>query len=275
MLWVSERQAEGLLLSLSVKRTLFAGRSQYQDILLVETHRYGKVLFLDGAVQLSEADEFFYHEALVHVPLFAHPAPRDVLIIGGGDGGAVREVLKHPGIRSLTLVEIDPLVTRLAQEHLGARFDHPVLRLLHADGIRHVAQAPSESLDVILVDSTDPVGPAQGLFSEEFFGHCARCLRPQGFLAMQSGSPILQLPLIKDVQAALRRGFSGRAWLYLAPVPTYPGGLWSFSIASMVLQPSQALRDAPRGMALRHWSPQVHQGSFALPRFLQDALKSL
>lgn len=268
--WVVDLAGGGAGLALQVDDVLYDGHSPYQHIQVAVSPLFGRMLILDDAVQTTERDEYIYHEMLVHLPLLTHPRPRRVLIIGGGDGGTLEEVLKHP-VEHATMVEIDRAVITASRAYLpgiaGAAFDDPRTRLRVADGIAFVRET-AERFDIILVDSTDPKGPGVALFSEEFFGHCARALNPEGVLAMQSGSLLYQWDLLERVQ----RGLSGVFPVvipYWAAVPSYPGTLWTFTLASQRADPREVDRGtiARRidGFGLRYYSPDVHLAALALP----------
>lgn len=271
--WFTERQTEDLALSLRLEETLLRQSTPYQELLVARTRAFGRMLVLDGTVQLTERDEFFYHEMLVHVPLAAHPAPRRVLVIGGGDGGTVREVLRHSGIERVDLVEIDAAVTEAAQRFLpdlaGSLAD-PRVTVRHVDGIAFVRAAADRSYDIVLVDSTDPVGAAQGLFDGTFYREVARVVGASGILVAQSESPLLHLELIAKMAQGMRAAF-GHAQLYLTPVPTYPSGLWSFLAASAsvdVTRPHSL--EVPSGT--RYYTPAIHEAAFVLPPFVTGSL---
>ena len=269
-LWFTERQTTDLALSLRVIRTLCRETTPYQELLVAETASFGRLLSLGGTIQLTERDEFFYHEMLAHVPLAAHPAPHRVLVIGGGDGGTVREVLRHEGIERVDLVEIDEAVVRAGRTYfpgLASGLDDPRVRVHYEDGIAFVARAAEASYDVVLVDSTDPVGPAVGLFRAAFFRSVARALGPDGIVAAQSESPLLHGDLIAETAGQMRQALD-RVALYLCPVPTYPSGQWSFLIGARAGGP--ALSDPRPGLSLpgtRYYTAGVHRAAFELPPY--------
>jgi spermidine synthase len=252
-----------------LRASLWEGRSQYQHVEIVDTVSFGRALVLDDALQTTQADEFLYHEPLVQIPLLAHPHPRRVLIVGGGDGGALRHALMHDTVERAVQVEIDKLVVDACQEWLpdlaGGAFQHPRAELIIGDGLAYMRDV-SEPFDVILVDSTDPVGPAEGLISEEFYRLAAGALARDGIFAMQTGSPLL---MRDELDAAAGR--MGRVFpivkTYLGHVPSYPGVLWSWTAGSATLDPSIPRRTPPAG--LRYYTPDVHRASFALPAYLQ------
>jgi spermidine synthase len=272
--WITDPGGEGFAHAYRVDELLYDGRSPYQRIRVIRNPDFGRMLVLDDAVQTTERDDFIYHELLCHVPLCTHPRPRRVLIIGGGDGGLLREVLRHP-IEQATMVEIDPAVVEVTRQYLpqipGQAFDDPRTRLVIDDGVAFVRQT-TERFDVALVDSTDPVGPAVGLFSEAFYGQLAARLGPEGVLAVQSGSPLYQ----REVMAMVARHMTPHfRWVraYLGTVPTYPGVLWTFTIGSQARDPL-ALDEAEvarrlAGITTRYYTPAAHRHLFAFPPFLR------
>jgi spermidine synthase len=273
-LWFTEVHKDHYGICLRIKETLYQKQSRYQFIEVLETFSFGRLLVLDGAVMLTERDEFIYHEMLAHVPLCAHPDPRDVLIIGGGDGGTLREVLKHPSIRRVDLVEIDEEVVETARRFfptLTTGLEDPRTRLLFQDGIEF-AKHQQEEYDAVLVDSTDPVGPAVGLFEDPFYQALHQALRPDGVLSLQCGSPFFDGEFVGENQKRLSGRFPHVA-TYVAPVVTYPGGLWGFSFASKQHGHSDegyADRYDQRALKTRYITPEVHQAAFQLPRYIKD-----
>ena len=266
-----------------IVRELARVRSEYQDIQVIETASHGKVLVLDGAIQITEADEFVYQEMLAHVPLLAHGAARRVLIIGAGDGGVLRRVLQHRGVEQAVMVEIDGEVMRLSREHLpgigGGAWTDPRTQVIVGDGIAHVAGAAPGSYDVIIVDSTDPVGVGEALFTEVFYADCARVLSPAGLVVNQSGVPFMQPEELRVT--SLRRAQAFRfVSAYVAAVPTYVGGLMTLGIAAKVAGldrvPAEEIRNrAARAGILgqtRYWTPDIHAGAFNLPPYIAELL---
>ncbi|HOS44290.1 MAG TPA: polyamine aminopropyltransferase, partial [Armatimonadota bacterium] len=241
---------------------------------------FGRMLVLDDATQTSEVEEYLYHEMLVHVPMMAHPDPQRVLVIGGGDGGALRRVLEHP-VRKATMVEIDGEVVRVSRALLpaiaGDAFDDPRAELIIGDGVRYLRET-DEHFDVILVDSTDPVGPAADLFGESFYRDARRALGEDGLIVTQSGSPLVMLDELKDAVALMRRVFP-LVRTYLCAIPLYPGVLWSFTAASVNCDPSAvapaaiAARLRANGAPTGWYTPAIHRAAFALPNFLAAALE--
>jgi len=269
--YFTEQQTSGLRLGLRCTELLSSTRSAYQEVSVYRTETYGKLLTLDDMVMTTEGDEFVYHEMLVHPAMMVCAAPRRVLIVGGGDGGAVREVLRHRQVEQVVLAELDGEVVRVCREHLptiaGALGDGRV-EIRIGDGIDYLRQAPDGSFDVILIDSPDPIGPAAGLFSDAFYAQARRVLDAQGVLAAQSESPFLHGDLIAAVQGRLRQAFE-RVALYWAVIPTYPGAMWTFSIATGGVDP--AVVDPARSpvRATRYWSAEMHRAAFVLPPFVQ------
>ncbi len=278
-IWVREIHKEMVGMSFRVESTLFSGTSPYQQVDVVRTAGHGAMLLNDGVIMLSERDEFIYHEMIAHVPLFVHPHPRRVLIIGGGDGGAAREVLKHPQVERAVMVEIDQMVVDACREHLPAvssALDDPRLELRIEDGVAYVRRAP-ETFDVVLVDSTDPVGPAAPLFDEAFYRGVAKLLAPDGILVTQAESPLydpeIQGPMLRNQRTAF-----SRLHLYLFPTLTYPGGIWSFGFASKGPCPIgdfDARRVAEAGLSMDYYNAGIHASAFVLPTFLRTRLAGI
>lgn len=266
---------EGSAFSLEVTEQLHAERSDYQRIEIYQTRHWGRLMVLDGCYMVTDRDNFLYHEMLTHPALFAHPAPQRVLIIGGGDCGTLREVLRHPDVETVWQVEIDERVTRLAEQYFPALCeanDDPRARLLFEDGVAWIRACPPDDLDVIIVDSTDPVGPAEGLFNREFFGHCRRALGETGVLVQQSESPLFHSQtLIRSMRAEMRAaGFSHLQTLPF-PQPIYPSGWWSCTLASATRDVGQ-FREADAGnkaFATRYYNAGIHRGALAPPEFMK------
>ena len=251
------------------RRRLLSEKTPYQKMEIYETASHGRVLFLDGLVQTTEKDEFFYHEMLVQPALMAHPQPRDVLIIGGGDGGTLREVLRHP-VGSAVLVEIDERVIAACRKHfpgLSASFGDKRAEVVIGDGNRYVRETIRQ-FDVILVDSSDPVGPSAVLHQENFYEALKRRLRPGGIIASQAGAPLFYLEHLFEKRVFLEKMFAFARY-YLGPVPTYPGGLWCYAFLSDRVDPLRRLRrDVPA--KLKYYNAEVHRAAFALPEFLKE-----
>jgi spermidine synthase len=266
--YFAEVARSGFQQRFQLRPSLWEGRSPYQHVEIIDTVPFGRALVLDGALQTTEADELLYHEPLVQIPLLAHPHPRRVLIVGGGDGGALRNVLMHDTVEWAVQVEIDRMVVEACREWLpglaGGAFEHPRAELIIGDGLAYLRDV-SEPFDVILVDSTDPVGPAEGLISEEFYRLAAGALSENGIFAMQTGSPLLMREEL-DAAAGRMRAVFPIVGTYLGHVPSYPGVLWSWTAGSKALDPSVPRRSPPPG--LRYYTPDVHRAAFALPGYL-------
>ncbi|MCS7227005.1 MAG: polyamine aminopropyltransferase [Gloeomargarita sp. SKYB31] len=264
-----------------VEDLLYSQRSPYQHVQVWQTDAFGRLLTLDGLVMFTERDEFIYHEMISHPALCLLEVPRRVLVVGGGDGGTVREVLRHPSVERVDLVEIDALVIETARRFfpgMACAFDDPRLQLHITDGVAFVAQAPAQTYDVVIVDSTDPVGMAEGLFGPAFYQDVARILQPAGVLTTQTESPFDRL-FQKTIQAAhqcLRQLFPVVA-MYLAFIPSYPTGMWSFTLASKQRHPVQDFdpqRAASLAPQLRYYNADIHRAAFALPTFVRQQLEN-
>ena len=270
-LWYTEKQTPSLGITCLIRETLCRKQTKYQDLAIIDTLQFGKMLVLDGMVQTTEKDEFVYHEMLAHIAMQAHPHPRHVLVVGGGDGGVIREVLKYDTVETATLVEIDGEVIVAAKEYLpqiSVGLDDPRVTVLVADGVEHVKTSVGK-YDIILIDSTEPVGPAVGLFSEEFYRNIYRALKKDGLMVAQTESPFFNQDLISGVYSRLNRVFP-LTKLYLASVPTYPSGLWSFTAASKCYDPLECRK---KPVTTKYYNFDVHQGAFALPNFVRELLK--
>ncbi len=266
----------------TVDQIYFEHRTEHQHLVIFHNALFGRVMALDGVVQTTERDEFIYHEMLAHVPILAHGRAERVLIVGGGDGGMLREVLRHRGVRHVTQVEIDRAVVDMSRQYLpnhsqGA-FDDPRLELVIADGLDYVRQSGA-CFDVIISDSTDPIGPGEVLFSDDFYAACQRRLNPGGVLVTQNGVTFMQPDEIIGTAARLRGLFTD--WhFYCAAVPTYVGGAMAFAWASddpqLRQQPLSTLQERFHSAAIgtRYYTPEIHLAAFALPRYLLDSLQS-
>lgn len=263
-----------------IRATLYHQKTDFQELAIYDTESLGRVLVLDGAVQTTERDEFYYHEMVTHPAILAHGEVKRVLIIGGGDGGALREALKHPGIEQVTQVEIDPSVTELCRRHLpmlsDGAFDDPRARLVFTDGVKFVAET-AERFDVMIVDSTDPVGPSVQLFEDPFYRDCRRVLGERGILVRQAGVPFFQRAEFVTTHRKLKAVFKDAAFLRVA-VPTYCAGdmalAWASDDAANRTRDVDVLdaRYRQSGIKTRYYNPWVHRAAFSLPNYLQDAL---
>ena len=278
-LWVKEIHQDKTGLSFKVKQTLFSGKSAFQKVDIIETIGLGRMLLNDGVFMFSQADEFIYHEMMAHVPLFTHPCPKNVLIIGGGDGGTAREVLKHQSVERVVMVEIDEMVVTACREYLptlSCALNHPKLDLNIGDGVDYAATT-KERFDVILVDSTDPVGSAEPLFNADFYRNTARILSDDGILITQAESPFYDGELQRTMLAN-QRDFFKYLHLYLFPTLTYPGGLWGFGFASEKYSPIRDFnpeRVRTSGLSFQYYNADIHRSAFVLPTFIADNLKGI
>ncbi|NUM35216.1 MAG: polyamine aminopropyltransferase [Candidatus Brocadiae bacterium] len=278
-MWVTEKHKDSTAMSFRLKQVLFSEQSPFQHVCVVETEALGKLLLNDGMTMVSEADEFVYHEMIAHVPLFAHPDPKRVLVIGGGDAGTAREVLRHKNIEKCTMVEIDEAVVRACREHIpsvSCALVDPRLSVIIDDGVKYVAQT-QEKFDVILIDSTDPIGPAQPLFGEDFYKNIASCLAPGGIVVSQAESVFHGKELQESLLKILRKIFK-HLYLYNYSNLTYPGGLWSFSFASQNTTPfpKELIKKIHNShFSFRYYNPNIHYGSFALPNFQWEQFQGL
>jgi spermidine synthase len=262
-----------------VKRELARVQSAFQDIVIFESFSHGRVMVLDGCIQITERDEFVYQEMLGHVPLLAHGEARNVLIIGAGDGGVLRRVLQHRGVARAVMVEIDGEVIRLAKEFLpsigGAAWNDPRAEVIVGDGIDYVKRAADGNFDVIIVDSTDPIGVGEVLFTDDFYENCARILTARGLVVNQCGVPFMQADELRETSARRRRFFP-HVSAYVAAVPTYVGGLMTLGIAAKAADIGRQSVAEIRARAeaagvlgtTEYWSPEVHVGSFDLPPYI-------
>ncbi len=273
--WISEVQTENLELRFAISEILHAEKSKLQELVIVDTIEYGRMLLLDGAVQTAVGDEFIYHEMITHVPLCAYPDPKRVVVIGGGDGGTIREILKHDSVESAVLVEIDEAVVRLSRRYLpeiSHSLDDERVNLIIDDGIEYIRNSQDE-FDVVIVDSTDPVGPAEGLFSKDFYASLYSALKDDGIFVAQTGSPFSQGDIVRSAFSLISKQFP---WTrtYLAAIPTYPSGLWSFTAGSKCGD-IQQLFNEKRTIEIRtkYYSPDLHRAAFVLPEFIKELIR--
>jgi len=277
--WLHENfDHTGSAFGLRVTEKLDEVQSPFQKIEIYDSTDWGKVMLIDGAMMVTTRDNFFYHEMMAHAPLFTHANPEDVVIIGGGDCGTLREVLKHPGVKTAVQCDIDEQVTVMARKYfpeLCESNEDPRATVMFDDGIAFMKKAAPESIDVVIVDSTDPVGPAEGLFNRAFYEDCLRALKPGGLLVQQSESPLALMHLILDMRAAMRdAGFKNFRVLPF-PQPCYPTGYWSCLIASKESRDLKTFRmhdAAARPFETHYYSAAIHQAALTLPPFVEKAL---
>lgn len=282
-IWFTERD-DNVAFSLRHKGDrLFSKQTPYQKVEILDTYAYGRVLTLDGMIMTTEKDEYIYHEMISHVPLLTHPNPEKVLIIGGGDGGAAREVLRYGEVKNVDLVEIDEVVIEASRKYLptiSTAFGNPRLNVHIKDGIEYVKQLRDETYDIVIVDSTDPVGPAEGLFKPDFYRDVYRCLKPDGLMVTQSESPTFNPPVFQELYKVYRDIFGvNNVYCYLAFIPTYPSGMWSFSYCSKgSIHPLNDLDDKKsaeftNSQPLKYYHPDIHRSAFVLPTFVKELLE--
>ncbi|MDH4275090.1 MAG: polyamine aminopropyltransferase [Gammaproteobacteria bacterium] len=271
--WFTEEvPVAGSAFSLKVKRKLHDEQSPFQRIEVYETEHFGNLMTLDGMVMLTTRDNFLYHEMMSHPALFTHPNPRRVLIIGGGDCGTLREVLKHPGVQKAEQVDIDEGVTRASELYFPELCESngdPRASLHFDDGIKWVRDAKPGTYDLIIVDSTDPIGPAEGLFSKQFYEDCFRALGPHGMVVQQSESPLYHMLLIKQMYDAIRgAGFADVSTLFF-PQAVYPSGWWSATMTckDQMFNGFREQDAAKKGFKTQYYNAAIHRGALAAPEF--------
>ena len=275
-LWYTEKHSDNVGITMKITKTLFSGKSDFQQLEIVETLEFGRMMLLDGLVMVTERDEFIYHDMITHPALFTHPNPKKVLVIGGGDGGSIREIMKHPEVELAVLCEIDGLVIEKSLEFLpsmAAEIDgkNPRVKLHVDDGLAYIREHQNE-FDIILVDSTDPIGPAVGLFEEDFYRLVFSALRDDGIMIAQSESPFYHAEIQKDMYQNLRAVFP-IVEMYQAFIPTYPSGFWSFAFASKQYHPITDFdhdRASKRTFYTRYYNEDLHRGAFMLPTFARE-----
>jgi spermidine synthase len=275
--WFFETEKLGYAQGIRVTGRVFATRTKFQDLEIIDTEYLGRALILDGALQTSDRDEFMYHEMLVHPPLFTHPNPKRVLIVGGGDGGALRHVLQHPNLEA-TQVEIDAGVIEACKTYMpdlsDGAFDNSRARVIIGDGVEYMRQNPAQ-FEVVIIDSTDPIGPAVELFEAPFYQDVARSLADDGLMVAQSSSPLYMRDEMQSQVRNMRQVFP-IVRTYLGVVIGYPAALWSYTIGSKRYDPLAVDRDkvaarlAAASIPTKYYSPDVHQGAFALPPFIAE-----
>jgi spermidine synthase len=274
--WFTEQDSPtGCAFSLHLKTKLHEEQTPFQHIAIYQTTEFDRLMTLDDIIMLTGRDNFIYHEMMTHPVLFSHPKPRKVIIIGGGDCGSLHEVLKHPEIEQVLQIEIDERVTRLSEQYfpeLCESNNDPRVTFHFEDGIKWVANAPDNHFDIIIVDSTDPLGPGEGLFTTDFYRNCQRILTQDGLLVHQSESPLLHLPLLQSIHESMREANFEVTRSLQFPQCVYPSGWWTATIASMddlVFQEEKAFN---KSFETRYYNADIHEASFVLPNFLADAL---
>lgn len=275
-LWYTEKHSDNVGITLKTTGTLFSGKSEFQRLDIVETLEFGRMMLLDGLVMVTERDEFIYHDMIVHPALFTHPNAKKVLVIGGGDGGSIREIMKHKNVEQAILCEIDGLVIEKSVELLPSMAceidgSNPKVKLHVDDGLAYIREHQNE-FDVILVDSTDPIGPAVGLFEEDFYRLVYGALKEDGIMIAQSESPFYHAEIQKNMYRNLRSVYP-IVEMYQASIPTYPSGFWSFAFASKTYHPVKNFdrdRAAQRDFYTKYYNEDIHLGAFMLPTFAKE-----
>ena len=277
-LWYSEQHTEHVKLSLKVREQLYGGQSDFQHIAVLDTVEFGRALTLDGCLMVTEKDEFIYHDMIAHVPMATNPEIKKVLVIGAGDGGTIRELVRYPGIERIDMVEIDEMVVQVCKQYLpqtACCLEEPRVHIYYEDGLKFVRRQVNE-YDLILVDSTDPFGPGEGLFTKEFYGNCYQALRDQGILVNQHESTYYAsyVDAMKRAHQRIKETFP-IARVYQAHIPTYPSGHWLFGYASKHYDPIRDLKPEAwneLGIKTKYYNTELHTGCFALPNYVKEQL---
>lgn len=277
-LWYTESHTENVRFSIRVKEQLFSAQSDFQKIDVYDSFEFGRFFTLDGLVMVTERDEFIYHDMIVHVPMAVNPNIKSVLVIGGGDGGTVRELTRYASIQHIDMVEIDALVVDTCRRFIpqtACKLNDPRVQLHFEDGVKFV-QNKENQYDLILVDSTDPIGPGEGLFTPSFYRSCYHALSEQGIMINQHESPYYARD-VKAMQRAHKRikELFPVSYVYQFHMPTYPSGHWLFGFASKGLDPIQQVNFRAwekLNISTNYYNPQLHVGSFALPTYVQKLL---
>ncbi len=280
--WFTDKDDNQALSLRYTGEVFFDVQSPFQRVRILESPKYGKLLTLDDMFMTTEKDEFHYHEMISHPAMFTHGNAKNILVIGGGDGGTVREFLRHEGVEKVTMVEIDGEVIKACKEHLpsiAASFDHPKLNLIVGDGIAFAKEAANEEFDLVIVDGSDPVGPAEGLFSVEFYRNCHRILKPGGILVAQGESPKFNEQAFTELNITLQHIFGKEnAPVSLFFVPTYPTGMWSFqyglkgSAQPKAISNETEIENFVSAKGLKYYNSDIHKASFALPNFVKSLI---
>ena len=272
--WFTEKQTENFGITIKVNKTLHTEQTEFQKLDMVETEEFGNMLFLDGMVMTSQVDEFVYHEMVAHPALNTHPNPEHVLVVGGGDGGVIREIMKHEKVKKATLVEIDGKVIEYSKQYLpeiAGELDNPRVEVIVGDGFMHIVKSKNK-YDVIMVDSTEPVGPAAPLFERGFYQGIYEALKEDGMFVAQTDNPWFKSDLIRKVNKDVKEIFPiTRA--YVANIPTYPSGMWMFQMGSKKYDPLEVDVNSIPERETKYYTPRLHSAAFVLPKFVEDMVK--
>lgn len=280
-MWFSENHTPDVKLSIRVDHQIYSGKSDFQRIDVFESKEFGRFLVLDGYMMMTEKDEFIYHEMIVHVPMAVHEAVEHVLVIGAGDGGVVRELCRYPEIKQIDMVEIDALVVEVCKAHLpqtACCLEDPRVNIYYEDGLKFI-RTKADAYDLIIVDSTDPFGPGEGLFTKEFYGNCEKALKANGIMVNQHESPFYQEDALACQRAHKRIVESFPiSKVYQAHIPTYPSGHWLFGFASKKYHPVHDIQAGKwnlRGIKTRYYTTRLHTGAFMLPAYVEEMLRDV
>lgn len=273
-MWLKEEQIQSAAMTYKVKETLVRRKTDFQDLSILDTEAFGRMLVLDGIVQTTIKDEYVYHEMISHIPLFTHPNPKKILVVGGGDGGAIREVLKHPSVEKAVLCEIDGVVVEECKKYLpeiSCALEDPRCEVFIGDGIKYVHEHKNE-FDVIIVDSTDPFGAAEGLFGGSFYKEISECLTQDGIFIAQTETPFYLPEVVKRVFNDAKAVFPVTK-LFMAAIPTYPSGYWSFTVGSKKYDPETVDLTNTIDIETKYYTKKLHKSSFTLPKYVEDLIK--
>ncbi|MFD2614554.1 polyamine aminopropyltransferase [Paenibacillus gansuensis] len=273
-LWYTEKQTESFGITAKIRETLVTEQTDFQKLDMIDTEEFGRMLVLDGMVMTTIKDEFVYHEMVAHPALFTHPNPKHVLVVGGGDGGVIREVLKHPGVEKAVLVEIDGKVIEYSKKFLpeiAGQLENSRVEVIVNDGFMHIHDHKN-TYDVIMVDSTEPVGPAAPLFERGFYQGIFEALKEDGIFVAQTDNPWFKADLIQKVNRDVKEIFPITR-VYAANIPTYPSGMWTFTMGSKKHDPLQVDETQIPELETKYYTPRLHKAAFVLPKFVEDLTK--
>ena len=280
-LWFTEKHTPDVEFSIKVDRQIYSGKSEFQRIDIFDSKEFGRFLTLDGYMMLTEKDEFIYHEMITHVPMAVHPNPKNILVIGAGDGGVIRELTRYECVENIDLVEIDELVVEVSKKYLpttACRFADKRVHIFYEDGVKFIRRCENK-YDVIIVDSTDPFGVGEGLFTKEFYGSCFKALHDDGIMVNQHESPFYDEDAIAMQRSHKRITESFPiSKVYQAHIPTYPSGHWLFGFASKKYHPVHDLNQSAwnlMGLKTKYYNTRLHVGAFALPNYVEELLKDV
>lgn len=281
-LWFTENHTENVRFSIRVNKHLYSGNSEFQKIDVFESQEFGRILTLDGYLMITEKDEYIYHEMITHIPMATNPNIKNVLVIGAGDGGTVRELTRYDCIENIDMVEIDKMVVDVCREYIpqtACKLDDPRVHIYYEDGLRFVRSSEEKKYDLIIVDSTDPFGVGEGLFTTEFYGNCFKALSDEGILVNQHESTFYPeySEAMKKAHSKIKKFFK-TALVYQAHIPTYPSGHWLFGFASKKFDPRDDLHDEwwnSLGLKTRYYNTILHKGCFAIPNNVRDCLREV